>query len=320
LHHVEGIKESEMKDLFASCLQSISANVKDLRLTKPSQAVPSSRREVVDKIVSSLLLGHELAQEYEPDELAKQILEVPGSARAIIFEGAYTAVAKQDIAKRAGGEHVGILVEAAPGTEAQLNAGLGALMSDIESPIFPHALEDSFFGWIALQGRGARDGYYRWTETLLKQEIPACIPEWGRQAYDEGVGGGIWYVGAAEPKLMRDLISSFPPYRRFDLWAGVGYLIGMWGLHDEKDMRLVRKYSGAYREGLWRGLLMGTAGCMYNKVMPDHLPTACEIIMQASCDEIYQVVGEEMQRIGTAFTSAQQFSQFQSGIVCTVKG
>ncbi len=310
-----------MKELVASCLKSISSTVIDLRLTgRPRQDSPTSRREVVDKIVNSLLLGHELAHEYEPLDLAKQILELPGFARAIIFEGAYTALAKKDIVERTGGAHVGSLVEAAPGTEAQLNAALGALMSDIRSPIFPFVLEGSFFGWIAMQGRGARDGYYRWTKTLLKQEIPDCIPEWGRPAYDEGVGGAIWYVGVAAPKQMSELIASFPPYRRSDLWAGVGYLIGMWGLHDEKDIRLVLKYSGAYREGLWRGLLMGTAGCLYNKVMPDHLPTACEIILKAPYGDVSKIIGEEMQRIGTAFTSAQQFSEFQSGIVRTVKG
>lgn len=207
------------------------------RAGRPEQLAPSIRRPLVDHVMSSLVLGFDLASEYEPDKLAQAIQSIDGSVRPIVWEGAYSALAAKDVKEGNRGGCVASLLLAAPGTEAQMHCGLGGSLSDLQLELVPTSIHESFFGWVAMQSRGCRDGYFRWPSTILKQSVPADISGWARCAYDEGIGAAIWYIGAAEPHLISSLIDAFPDHRRHYLWRGFGTVIGLWGMHDEQDLR-----------------------------------------------------------------------------------
>ncbi|MDN5899303.1 MAG: DUF1702 family protein [Brachybacterium sp.] len=79
---------------------------------------------------------------------------------------------------------------------------------------------DPVLGWAAIDGYGFHEGFFARRRAIDNQVIPSHVTEIGRPVYDQGLGRSIWFSSAGQVDLVARIISSFPPYRRGDIWSG----------------------------------------------------------------------------------------------------
>lgn len=88
------------------------------------------------------------------------------------------------------------------------------------------ARPDSLLGWLALDGYGFHQAYFR-TKEYVDNQVQADIPlfrpaQYAQRVIDQGIGRALWFVNGSDPSRVATTISGFAPSRRSDLWSGAG--------------------------------------------------------------------------------------------------
>jgi hypothetical protein len=87
---------------------------------------------------------------------------------------------------------------------------------------------DPLLRWLALDGYGFHEAYFRTPLVVTRQRPPRLLPGWrgcassAAQVIDQGIGRALWFVCGADTDRLADTIAGFAPERRPDLWSGVG--------------------------------------------------------------------------------------------------
>lgn len=112
---------------------------------------------------------------------------------------------------------------------------------------------DPLLRWLAVDGYGFHEGYFRPAQTLHDRIRPRGLSGYARRAFDQGVGRSLWFVEGASVGAIVDRIAAFPAERRGDLWSGVGLACAYAGGATESDCRVLRGHCGPHRPALAQG-------------------------------------------------------------------
>jgi hypothetical protein len=188
-------------------------------------------RDYLEQIGCWFLTGLEYGMTVSGENgIAARLETAPWEYRGFAYEGASMALTILDGMLPAGGKRLDRFV-AGPAAHQIYTAHVGAgwamarLPQVLQSRVRPR---DPLLRWLALDGYGFHEAYFRTPLVVAMQRPPRLLRGWrgcagsGAQVVDQGIGRALWFVCGADTDRLADTIAGFAPGRRPDLWSGVG--------------------------------------------------------------------------------------------------
>lgn len=283
---------------------------------------PGPSRPRIEEAASRFIEGYDAALlDSRAERLAARLDEIPAEARGFGYEGAGTALALLDtlapwrdrlavFLRGPGAPHTYMALIGAGWVLARLPLSAERLLSRL----------DPALGWLAVDGYGFYQGFFRWPESLLRQEVPAKLRGYARRAFDVGLGRGLWFVEGADPERVHAAISGFPAARQGDLWSGAGVACTYAGGGDRSCLERMRDLAGPHRPQLAQGAAFAALTRERAGNPAPQTELACRVFWGAGAAEMAAVVlraGEDLPSGGAepAFEVWRQRVQQQLGRV-----
>lgn len=204
---------------------------------------------------------HAALEESRLDGLASRLKEIPEEAGGFAYEGAGMALALLDTLTPWSNDRLGSFLRGAADPHAYIvHIGAGWILARL--PLSPERLLSRFdrvLGWLALDGYGFHEGFFRWPASVARQEVPAKVRGYARRAFDQGLGRSLWFVEGAGPERIHARISAFPAERRGDLWSGAGLACAYAGGVDRPAVETLLRLAGEHAPRLAQGVAFAAA-------------------------------------------------------------
>jgi enediyne biosynthesis protein E3 len=177
-----------------------------------------------------------------------------------------------------------------------LGAGLGFARMGRDPQRFHKHLPDRFWSWCIFDGYGylkgiLGNGRQRYLEQCAE---PEKLRGYARQAFDQGMGRGIWFLEHGNPEQVGSVIQRFPERRQPDLWSGVGYACAYAGGGNYQALEMLGRTAGPYAASLGVGVAASarTRHTIGNPV--EHNDIACAVLCRMSSIEAARLADEAM--------------------------
>lgn len=243
----------------------------------------AARRTRLEAIGRAFLAGYHAALAAPaPDDAAfGTALEGAGAERrGFAYEGAAMAFALRDLVPPRTA-HVAAFLRGAGGRHAYMvHVGVGWALARLRRPAAPaRARLDPLLGWLAVDGYGFHEGYFRPRRYVAgRAEPPRRLAGYERRAFDQGLGRALWFAGGADARRVAAAVCEFPPMRRPDLWSGVGLACAYAGGADADDLALLGATAGAYRPTLAQGAAFAAKARARAGTPVPHTEVACAVL------------------------------------------
>src|SRR5579885_2327661 len=173
----------------------------------------------------TFLKGYHVALEAgDDDTLARRLEAVEAELRGFAFEGAAMGLALIDFLKPWGRRRLKPFVEGAGAAHVYMVCvGAGWALARLRrDPARALKSFDPLLGWLAVDGYGFHEGYFKWPACVARQQRPRRLRGYARRAFDQGLGRSLWFVEGADAGRVVGTIAAFARDRHSDLWSGVG--------------------------------------------------------------------------------------------------
>jgi hypothetical protein len=114
---------------------------------------------------------------------------------------------------------------------------------------------DPLLRWLIVDGYGFHEGFFAWPQAIRNHAVPPRLSEYGRRAFDQGLGRSLWFFAGADADRVAAEVASFPEARRGDLYSGVGLACAYAGGANADMVRRLRAVAGPY----WTHAAQGAA-------------------------------------------------------------
>lgn len=264
-----------MRRLFRISREDVSASLR---------GDPGPSRALMEEAASRFLDGYDAAlRDSRAERLAARLDEVPAEVRGFAYEGAGTGLALLDTLAPWRRRLAPFLH--GPGAPHAFMALIGAGWVLARLPLSPERLRarfDPVLGWLALDGYGFCEGFFRWPRSVVRQEVPAGVRGYARRAFDVGLGRALWFVEGGDPERVAAAISGFPAARQGDLWSGAGVACTYAGGGDRSALERLRELAGPWRPQLAQGAAFAAFTRERAGNPAAHTETACRVLWGAS--------------------------------------
>jgi hypothetical protein len=149
---------------------------------------------------------------------------------------------------------------------------------------------DPLLGWLAVDGYGFHEGYFRPSRVIRACRRPRRAMGYATRAFDQGVGRSLWFVDGANPDQIARSITRFAPERRADLWSGVGLAATYAGGATVNQLRLLKIHAGCYTPELAQGAAFAAEARARAQNLTVHTTAACEVFTMRSAHEAARLV------------------------------
>ena len=206
-----------------------------------------STQALLEKVGVTFIEGYHAALlENRPEALSKRLAEAGTEHVGFAFEGAAMGLALLEIVfpwnRQRWSEYVSTV--GAPHIY-MVHVGAGFALARMKRPLEPFLSRvDPLLGWLAADGYGFHDGFFRTERTIVKQLRPKRIRGYAAKVYDQGVGRSIWFYCGANAKRIMKVIGSFDPARQADMIAGIGLACGYAGGMDRSEIEKLKEMAG----------------------------------------------------------------------------
>ncbi len=254
-------------------------------------------RERLEEVGRCFVLGYNAAlEEDRPLPLAARLeAEVERGFLGFAYEGAGMALALLDTLIPGRRDRLDRFL-AGPGDAHAyiINVGAGWILARL--PLSPERLlarlRDPLLRWLALDGYGFHQGFFRWPRAAEGRKIPRKLRGYARRGFDQGLGRSLWFVEGADVRLIPLTIGTFPEARRPDLWSGVGLACGYAGGRGEADLEALRRAAGAHAPRLAQGVAFAAKARERAGNPTEHTELAAQVICGASAAAVAAITDE----------------------------
>ena len=143
---------------------------------------------------------------------------------------------------------------------------------------------DPVLRWLALDGYGFHEGYFRPLRHLYGQARPARFGGYALRAFDQGLGRSLWFATGADPAAAALVLERFRPARRADLWSGVGLAAAYAGGATSEALRALLQGAHGYDAHLVQGAAFAAAARRRAGNPAAHTDLACRLLAGCSAD------------------------------------
>jgi enediyne biosynthesis protein E3 len=254
-------------------------------------------RERLEEVGRCFVRGYNTAlEEDRPLPLAARLdHEVTRELRGFAYEGAGMALALLDAVLPGGRQRLARFL-AGPGKAHAYIVHIGAGWILARLPLSPERLlsrlDDPLMRWLALDGYGFHEGFFRWPRSVARREVPRKLHGYFRRGFDQGLGRSLWFVDGADVRLIPRTIAAFAEERQPDLWSGVGLACSYAGGRDRADLEALRQAAGPCAPRLAQGVAFAAEARERAGNPAPHTELACRTICGTSAEEAAAVTAE----------------------------
>lgn len=148
---------------------------------------------------------------------------------------------------------------------------------------------DPLLRWLAADGNGFSDFYFRYPYFLRKPERLNRLPGYTRHAYAQGIGRSLWFVAGASPDRVSRSISQLPRALHADLWSGAGLACAMAGGSGRAAVERLKSLSGDHRAALAQGAAFAAKARQQADNPTPHTEMACQILCGLDAESAAQL-------------------------------
>lgn len=262
---------------------------------------PATRTHL-EQLGETFILGFNTA--LESDSVAtthQQLARVDSSVRGFAFEGAAMAMAlldrltpwRRDRVKQflagPGHAHAYMIHVGVGWVWARLRSGFRKQLADL----------DPLLRWLAFDGWGFHDCFFKWRELSSSCEPPARLIGYERRVYDQGFGRALWFANGADVELISQYIAGFPQSRRADLWSGVGLAATYAGGVDEAALELLKERARNFLPAVAQGAAFAAKARQRAENISGHTELASRILCGLSADAAARVTDSALENLPT---------------------
>jgi len=253
----------------------------------------AAMRERTEEVGRAFLRGYHAALD-EPDlaALAARIDEAPAEYRGFGHEGAGMALALLDTFLP--GRRLDAYL-AGPGAHQLyiVNVGAGWILGRLPLPARSVRRRlDPTLGWLALDGYGFHEGFFRWPRSVERHAVPRRLRGYERRAFDQGLGRSLWFVRGGSPRRIAETIAAFPAARQPDLWAGVGLAATYAGGCEEAALSELVSRAATFAPMLGQGATFAAVTRERGRNPAAHTELACRLICARTTAELAALADE----------------------------
>jgi SagB-type dehydrogenase family enzyme len=281
----------------------------------------ATRRANLEKVGRKFLEGFEYGMAgRQLADIESSLETVEPAFRGFAYEGCTMALAVRDGIRLSGRHWVRDLLASRGANHIYMAyIGVGWAMARLPRvrwrAIEPH---DPLLRWLALDGYGFHQAYFRTQEYVWKQRQDP-MPGWEPAAYasrvmDQGMGRALWFVNGSDVQRVATTIEAFPQSRRGDLWSGAALASVYAGGADAGELSDMTKLAGPYRSYAAQGAAFAAkARLLAGLVMP-----GTELGVKVHCDmsveEAAAVTDEARQGLPSDETDIPRFEVWRDRI------
>jgi enediyne biosynthesis protein E3 len=248
---------------------------------------PEVRRRL-EGIGSTFLEGYHMAlEESRPERLELRLGSIETELRGFAFEGAAMGLALVDFLAPWRGRRLRTFLEGPGDPHAyMMHVGAGWLPARLGLGVDRTMKQlDPLLGWLAVDGYGFHEGYFRPGNSVDRQAVPSKLSGYARRVFDQGLGRSLWFVEGAEVERICAMIARFDSTRRADLWSGVGLACAYAGGTDQVSIEALLIASGSHRDHLAQGAAFAAKARQRAGNPSPHTEAACRTLCATSADE-----------------------------------
>ncbi len=238
-------------------------------------------RARLEGVGATFLRGYHAALEAEGDEaLVRRLGEVESELRGFAFEGAAMGLALRDLLKPWGRGRLKPFIEGAGAAHVyMLHVGAGWALARLRrDPSRVLKSFDPLLGWLAVDGYGFHEGFFKWPAYVARQERPRRLRGYALRVFDQGLGRSLWFVEGADVERVIGTINAFAPERHSDLWSGVGLACAYAGGADDAGLECLRARAGRFAPQLAQGAAFAAKTRRRAGNMAAHTEEACRVL------------------------------------------
>jgi hypothetical protein len=260
-------------------------------------------RDRLEGIGQTFISGYNQALDTnELGALARRLENADGELRGFAFEGAATALALLD---QLTPWNSGLLQRfiAGPAASHTYMAHIGAGWAIARLPWLRRRVDeclaqlDPLLCWLAIDGYGFEEGYFRSRKNIGAQIYPTGLSEYARRVFDQGLGRSLWFVDGADVYRIPETIASFPEIRRADLWSGIGLACAYAGGVDRSALQRLRRAAGGCAPYMAQGAAFAAKARQRAGNQAEHTETACRIFCGLSAEAAARVTDEALESL-----------------------
>ncbi|HET9226143.1 MAG TPA: DUF1702 family protein, partial [Thermoanaerobaculia bacterium] len=174
-------------------------------------------RARLEGVAGRFVEGYHVAlEESRLDGLTARLDGIPTETAGFAYEGAGMALALLDTVTPWRRGRLGAFLKGPADPHTYIvHVGAGWILARL--PLSPERLLSRFdrvLGWLALDGYGFHEGFFRWPSSVEQQKVPGKVRGYARRAFDQGLGRSLWFVEGAGPGRIHGTISAFPAGRQ----------------------------------------------------------------------------------------------------------
>lgn len=246
----------------------------------------------LEGVGATFLRGYHAALEAEGDEaLARRLGEVEPELRGFAFEGAAMGLALLDLLKPWGRGRLEPFIKVAGAAHVyMLYVGAGWALARLRrDPARALRGFDPLLGWLAVDGYGFHEGYFKWPARVARQERPRRLRGYAPRVFDQGLGRSLWFVEGADVERVIGTINAFAPERHSDLWSGVGLACAYAGGADEAGLEHLRARAGRFAPQLAQGAAFAAKARSRAGNQASHTEDACRVLCGMNADAASEI-------------------------------
>jgi enediyne biosynthesis protein E3 len=213
-------------------------------------------------------------------QLAEALDQTEGKYRGFAFEGASMGLFLLDLFTPWKGDRLRRFLAGPAARHAYMvHVGAGWALAQLRCRVDRALAQfDPLLGWLAIDGLGFHQGYFRWPDTVIRQRVPSGLTGYARRAFDQGLGRSLWFVEGAEFHRIAETIRRFPEARHPDLWSGVGLACAYAGGVPERAIESLKASAGPHSSNLAQGAAFAAKARERAGNPAAHTELACQII------------------------------------------
>ncbi len=148
---------------------------------------------------------------------------------------------------------------------------------------------DPLLRWLAADGNGFSDFYFRSAYFLRKPERLNRLQGYTRNAYAQGIGRSLWFVAGASPDRVARSISLLPGSLHDDLWSGAGLACAMAGGSGRAAIERLKSLSGDHQAAVAQGAAFAAKARQEADNPTSHTELACQILCGLNAESAAQL-------------------------------
>lgn len=260
-------------------------------------------RTRLETIGRAFVAGYDLALgERDLEDLAVALERIEGELRGFAYEGAAMGLGLLDALTpwRRCGRVQEFLRGAGEAHAYMVHVGLGWVWGRLPIRVgAARARLDPLLGWLALDGLGFHEGFFRWSRYEGGQPHPRRLTGYERRAFDQGLGRCLWFNQGADVERVAAAVGAFPTARRGDLWSGVGLAAAYAGIVEPGDLRRLLQFAKGYEAEAAQGVAFAAKARLRAGNLAPHTGTACEVVCGLSSEGAAAVTDEALVGLGS---------------------